>query len=113
MAVCSDGERGLGVGDGDANEGAGGLVEGEDEVGGEDDGRADLGEGADVHGEDVAVELHMAEEIQVENAPRRSRSGTEEQMRRREIDELDTGQSLPSDSEQKAERSWASAEPEP
>jgi hypothetical protein len=102
------------VDDADGDEGADELAGDEDEVGDEDDEDVGLYEGAFVHDEDLhdaaAVVADMTEEIQAGDVQHQhSGIGGLEKYRSQIV--LDTRQSLPSGSGQKAEHSWASEEP--
>jgi len=102
------------VDDADGDEDGDELAEDEDEVG--DGGDEDVGlyEGAFVHDEDLhgaaAVVADMIEEIQAADV-QHQHSGIGGLGKYRSQTVLDTRQSLPSDSGQKAEHSWASEEP--
>jgi len=102
------------VGDVDGDEGEDELAADGDEVGDEDDEDVGLYEGAFAHDEDlhdvVAVVVDMIEEIQVADV-QHQHSGIGGLGKYRSRTVLDTRQSLPSDSGQKAEHSWASEEP--
>lgn len=103
------------VDDAGGDEGADELAGDGDEVGDEDDEDVGLYEGAFVHDEDLhdaaaAVVADMVEEIQVADV-QHQHSGIEGLGKYQSQTVLGTRQSLPSDSGQKAEHSWASEEP--
>lgn len=103
------------VDDADGDEGADELAGDGDEVGDEDDEDVGLYEGAFVHDEDLhdaaaAVVADMIEESQVADV-QHQHSGIGGLGKYQSQTVLGTRQSLPSDSGQKAEHSWASEEP--